>query len=70
MKTAICLTAPTVTLASSSIDGDKLTVIEGSDLTLTCNYDDVIPAGDSSRFYIGENRYTVTKVFLINIFRI
>ncbi|CAK8677420.1 unnamed protein product [Clavelina lepadiformis] len=56
-----CWTAPIVTLASSSIDGDKLTVVEGSDLTVTCNYDDVIPAGDSSRFYIGENRYTVTK---------
>ncbi|XP_076801205.1 uncharacterized protein LOC143445776 isoform X1 [Clavelina lepadiformis] len=51
-----CWMAPSVTLASSSIDGNKLTVVEGNDLTLACNYDDVIPAGDTSRFYIGGNR--------------
>ncbi|XP_076801175.1 uncharacterized protein LOC143445755 isoform X2 [Clavelina lepadiformis] len=56
-----CWTATNVTLASSSIDGNKLTVVEGNDLTLTCNYDDVIPAGDTSRFYIGRNSYTRTQ---------
>ncbi|XP_076802438.1 uncharacterized protein LOC143446604 isoform X5 [Clavelina lepadiformis] len=56
-----CWMAPSVTLVSSSIDGNKLTVIEGNDLTLTCNYDDVIPAGDTSRFYIGGNRNTMNQ---------
>ncbi|CAK8677408.1 unnamed protein product [Clavelina lepadiformis] len=51
-----CWTAPNVTLNSSSIEGNKLTVIEGNDLNLTCNYDNVVPAGNNSRFYIsGEN---------------
>ncbi|XP_076801241.1 uncharacterized protein LOC143445802 [Clavelina lepadiformis] len=51
-----CWTAPSVTLNSSSIKGKKLTVVEGNDLNLTCNYNDVIPAGNTSQFYIsGEN---------------
>ncbi|CAK8677492.1 unnamed protein product [Clavelina lepadiformis] len=57
-----CWTAPSVSLASASIDGNKLTLVEGNDLNLTCNYDDVIPAGKTSRFYIGRNlSYTRTQ---------
>ncbi|CAK8677351.1 unnamed protein product [Clavelina lepadiformis] len=56
-----CWKAPSVTLASSSIDGDNLTVVEGNDLNLTCSYDDVIPAGDNSRFYVEGNTYTRTQ---------
>ncbi|XP_076802440.1 uncharacterized protein LOC143446606 isoform X2 [Clavelina lepadiformis] len=56
-----CWTAPSVTLASSSIDGIELTVIEGNNLTLNCNYNDVLPAGDTSRLYVGGNTYTGTQ---------
>ncbi|CAK8677496.1 unnamed protein product [Clavelina lepadiformis] len=56
-----CWTAPSVSLASSSIDGNKLTVVEGNDLTLTCSYDDVIPAGKTSQFYVGGNSFSITK---------
>ncbi|XP_076799925.1 uncharacterized protein LOC143445018 [Clavelina lepadiformis] len=56
----LCWKAPSVSLASSSIDGNKLTVIEGNDLNLTCHYDDVIPAGNTSTFYIGTNSYDIT----------
>ncbi|CAK8677347.1 unnamed protein product [Clavelina lepadiformis] len=56
-----CWMAPSVTLASSSIDGDKLTVVEGNDLTLTCNYNDVISVGNTSQFYIGENRIIMNQ---------
>ncbi|CAK8677404.1 unnamed protein product [Clavelina lepadiformis] len=48
-----CWTAPSVTLASSLIEGNKLTVVEGNDLILTCSYYDVIPAGNTSQFYFG-----------------
>ena len=56
--------APSVTLASSSIEGNELTVVEGNDLTLTCDYNDVIPSGSISRFYFGENSFTRIKVSL------
>ncbi|XP_076803093.1 uncharacterized protein LOC143447054 isoform X2 [Clavelina lepadiformis] len=57
-----CWTAPNVTLASSSIEGgNQLTVVEGNDLTLTCDYNDVIPSGSISRFYFGENSFTRIK---------
>ncbi|CAK8677359.1 unnamed protein product [Clavelina lepadiformis] len=56
-----CWTAPSVTLASSSIDGNNLTVVKGDDLNLTCNYNDVIPEGNTSRFYIGGNSYNRTQ---------
>ncbi|XP_076801211.1 uncharacterized protein LOC143445779 [Clavelina lepadiformis] len=56
-----CWTAPNVSLASSLIDGNKLTVVKGDDLNLTCNYNDVIPAGNTSRFYIGGKSYNRTQ---------
>ncbi|XP_076802878.1 uncharacterized protein LOC143446905 isoform X1 [Clavelina lepadiformis] len=56
-----CWTAPNVTLASSSIEGNKLIVIEGANLSLTCNYNDVIPEGSTSRLYIGGNNYNRTQ---------
>ncbi|XP_076801725.1 uncharacterized protein LOC143446115 isoform X2 [Clavelina lepadiformis] len=56
-----CWTAPNVTLASSSIEGNKLIVIEGANLSLTCNYDDVIPEGSTSRLYIGGKSYNRTQ---------
>ncbi|CAK8677363.1 unnamed protein product [Clavelina lepadiformis] len=56
-----CWMAPSVTLASSSIDGDKLTVLEENDLAVTCNYDDVIPDGNTSRFNVGGNTNTRTQ---------
>ncbi|XP_076802880.1 uncharacterized protein LOC143446906 [Clavelina lepadiformis] len=56
-----CWTAPNVSLASSLIDGNKLTVVKGDDLNLTCNYNDVIPEGNTSRFYIGGKSYNRTQ---------
>ncbi|CAK8677343.1 unnamed protein product [Clavelina lepadiformis] len=56
-----CWTAPNVTLASSLSDGNKLTVLEGDGFHLTCNYNDVIPAGNTSRFYIGGKSYATTQ---------
>ncbi|CAK8677370.1 unnamed protein product [Clavelina lepadiformis] len=57
----LSLQAPNVTLSSSSIEGNKLTVIEGNDLNLTCNYNDVIPPGNTSLFYIGGKSYSRTQ---------
>ncbi|XP_076802166.1 uncharacterized protein LOC143446429 [Clavelina lepadiformis] len=49
-----CWTAPSVSLSSSLIiKGNKLTVIEENDMILTCSYNDVIPAGNTSQFYFG-----------------
>ncbi|XP_076799915.1 uncharacterized protein LOC143445010 [Clavelina lepadiformis] len=56
-----CWTAPNVSLASSLSDGNKLTVLEGDGFHLTCNYNDVIPAGNTSRFYIGGKSYNTTQ---------
>ncbi|XP_076802205.1 uncharacterized protein LOC143446455 [Clavelina lepadiformis] len=56
-----CWTAPSVTLASSSIEDNNLTVVKGDDLNLTCNYNDVISEGNTSRFYIGGNSYNRTQ---------
>ncbi|XP_076799923.1 uncharacterized protein LOC143445017 [Clavelina lepadiformis] len=56
-----CWTAPNVSISSSSIEDNKLTVIEGNDLNLTCNYNDVIPPGNISRFYIDGNSYARTQ---------
>ncbi|XP_076800662.1 uncharacterized protein LOC143445444 [Clavelina lepadiformis] len=56
-----CWTAPSVTLASSLIKGRKLTVVEGNDLILTCSYNDVIPVGNTSQFYLGGKGYTKTQ---------
>ncbi|CAK8676675.1 unnamed protein product [Clavelina lepadiformis] len=56
-----CWTAPEVNLASSSLEGNKLTVIEGDYLNLTCNYMDVVPSGNTSRFFVGNVSYTKSQ---------
>ncbi|CAK8677325.1 unnamed protein product [Clavelina lepadiformis] len=56
-----CWSAPNVTLASILTEDGNLTVIEGNDVNLTCQYNDVIPAGNNSKFYVGDDHYFTTK---------
>ncbi|CAK8677344.1 unnamed protein product [Clavelina lepadiformis] len=56
-----CWTAPIVSFTSSSVVGNKLSVPEGGALSMACDYDDVIPSGDTSRFYIDKNQFVTTK---------
>ncbi|CAK8677358.1 unnamed protein product [Clavelina lepadiformis] len=56
-----CWTAPIVSFTSSSVVGNKLSVPEGGALSMACDYNDVIPSGDTSRFYVDENQFVTTK---------
>ena len=46
----------------ATIRGD-LTPVEGNNLTLTCDYDDVLPAGSYSTFYVDGTVREIQKVF-------
>ncbi|CAK8677339.1 unnamed protein product [Clavelina lepadiformis] len=56
-----CWTAPIVSFTSSSVVGNTLSVPEGGALSMACDYNDVIPSDDTSRFYIDENQFVTTK---------
>ncbi|XP_076801213.1 uncharacterized protein LOC143445781 [Clavelina lepadiformis] len=56
-----CWTAPIVSFTSSSVVGNKLSVPEGGALSMACDYNEVIPSGDTSRFYIDKNQFVTTK---------
>ncbi|XP_076801212.1 uncharacterized protein LOC143445780 [Clavelina lepadiformis] len=56
-----CWTAPIVSFTSSSVVSNKLSVPEGGALSMACDYNDVIPSGDTSRFYVDENQFVTTK---------
>ena len=51
-----------------SIKGN-LTAMNGSKLSLTCEYNDTLPVGNSSLFYVGKNLFKeVLKVRKLNVF--
>lgn len=46
----------------------NLTVEEGKDLSITCNYTEVLPGGNCSLFFVNDSVFeNITKVILVVI---